>query len=204
MRTSLRFAAVPCTAILVLTIFATPTEGAQQAGAGQSSNTPKYKDASLPIPDRIADLLRRMTLEEKVEQLKWDWQQKVDVVDPTGTFNAESARKTLAAEWGEELEFTPRKAAILRNAIQRYQMEKTRLGIPVIFPSEALHGYMEYGSTSFPQALGLASTFDPALIKRVFTAIGDEAGSRGAGQVFSPVLDIARDPRWGRTEETFG
>ena len=145
-----------------------------------------------------------MTLEEKVEQLKWDWQQKVDVVDPTGTYNAESARKTLGAEWGEELQLTPRKAAILRNAVQRYQLEKTRLGIPVMFPSEALHGYMEYGSTSFPQALGLASTFDPALIKRVFTAIGDEAGSRGAGVVFSPVLDIARDPRWGRTEETFG
>lgn len=63
---------------------------------------------------------------------------------------------------------------------------------------------MEYGSMSFPQALGLASTFDPALVKRVFTAIGDEAGSRGAGQVFSPVLDIARNPRWGRTEETYG
>ena len=63
---------------------------------------------------------------------------------------------------------------------------------------------MEYGSTSFPQALGLASTWDPALVKKVFTAVGDEAGSRGVGQVFSPVLDIARDPRWGRTEETYG
>src|SRR5436853_6096655 len=69
---------------------------------------------------------------------------------------------------------------------------------------EALHGFMEYGSTSFPQAIGLASTFDPALVKRVFTAAGDEAGSRGAGQVFTPVLDLARDPRWGRTEETYG
>jgi beta-glucosidase len=174
------------------------------AGNAAASDVPKYKDASLPIPDRVTDLLSRMTLEEKVEQLKWDWQQKVDVVDPTGTYNAESARKTLGAEWGEELQLTPRKAAILRNAVQRCQLEKTRLGIPVMFPSEALHGYMEYGSTSFPQALGLASTFDPALIKRVFTAIGDEAGSRGAGVVFSPVLDIARDPRWGRTEETFG
>ena len=74
----------------------------------------------------------------------------------------------------------------------------------MIFPGEALHGYMEYGSTSFPQALGLAATWDPSLVKRVFTAVGDEAGSRGAGQVFSPVLDIAREPRWGRTEETYG
>jgi beta-glucosidase len=179
----------------------------ESSSPGKSSSkedTPLYKEASLPIPDRVADLLPRMTLEEKVEQLKWDWQRNVGVVDPAGTYTDESARKTLAAEWGEELKLTPRTAAILRNAVQRYQLQKTRLGIPVIFPGEALHGYMEYGSTSFPQALGLASTWDPALIKRVFTAIADEAGSRGSGQVFSPVLDIARDPRWGRTEETFG
>jgi len=69
---------------------------------------------------------------------------------------------------------------------------------------EALHGFMEYGSTSFPQAIGLASTWDPDLVKQVFTAAGDEAGSRGADQVFTPVLDLARDPRWGRTEETYG
>ena len=171
--------------------------------AAQSA-TPRYKDASLPIQDRVADLLPRMTLEEKVDQLNWGWQYKVDVADPTGTFTAETARKTLAAEWGPEIKFTPRNAAILRNAVQRYQLEKTRLGIPVMFPGEALHGYMEYGSTSFPQALGLASTWDPALVKRIFVAIGDEAGSRGNDQVFSPVLDIARDPRWGRTEETYG
>jgi len=165
---------------------------------------PRYQDARLPIADRVADLLQRMTLEEKVDQLNWGWQQKVEVVDPTGTYTAETARQALAAEWAGDIQLTPRNAAILRNAVQRYQIEKTRLGIPVIFPGEALHGYMEYGSTSFPQALGLASTWDPALVKRIFTAIGDEAGSRGAGQVFSPVLDIARDPRWGRTEETFG
>jgi beta-glucosidase len=175
-------------------------------GAGETRNAdqPRYKDAKLPVPDRVADLLGRMTLEEKVDQLSWGWIYQVDVIDPTGTFTKETARTTLAAEWGQELKFTPRNAAILRNAVQRYQLEKTRLGIPVIFPGEALHGYMEYGSTSFPQALGLASTWDPELVKRIFTAIGDEAGSRGSGQVFSPVLDIARDPRWGRTEETFG
>jgi beta-glucosidase len=126
------------------------------------------------------------------------------VVDPTGTYTTDSARKAIQAEWGADFKLTPRNAAILRNSVQRYQLEKTRLGIPILFPGEALHGYMEYGSTSFPQALGLASTWDPALIKRIFTAIADEAGSRGSGQVFSPVLDIARDPRWGRTEETLG
>jgi beta-glucosidase len=145
-----------------------------------------------------------MTLEEKVFQLTGGWDAKVEVLDPTGTFTAETARKTLQAEWSSEVKFTPRDAAILRNGVQRHLREKTRLGIPAMFLGEALHGYMEDGSTSFPQALGLASTWDPALVKRVFTAVGDEAGSRGAGQVFSPVLDIARDPRWGRTEETYG
>jgi len=165
---------------------------------------PRYKDASLPIQDRVTDLLPRMTLEEKVNELSWTWLAKANIVDPTGTYTTETARQTMQAEWGPELKLTPRNAAILRNAVQRYQLEKTRLGIPVIFPGEALHGYMEYGSTSFPQTLGLASTWDPALVKEIFTVIGDEAGSRGSGQVFSPVLDIARDPRWGRTEETYG
>src|SRR6266568_4164685 len=99
---------------------------------------------------------------------------------------------------------TPRKSAILRNGVQRFLKEKSRLGIPALFMGEALHGFMEHGSTSFPQAIGLASTWDPQLVKQVFTAAGDEAGSRGAGQVFTPVLDLARDPRWGRTEETYG
>ena len=188
--------------LLGLGVF-TPGTSAQEKPATKI-DTPRYKDATLPIADRVADLLPRMTLEEKVNQLKWDWQQNVSVIDPTGTYTSETARKALAAEWGGDLKLTPRNAAILRNAVQRYQLEKTRLGIPVIFPGEALHGYMEYGSTSFPQALGLASTFDAALVKRVFTAVGDEAGSRGSGQVFSPVLDMERDPRWGRTEEGYG
>ncbi|HWE85657.1 MAG TPA: CIA30 family protein [Terracidiphilus sp.] len=187
--------------LLSLSILVPGAAGQQKPASDTSA---RYKDPSLPITDRVADLLGRMTLEEKVDQLSWGWIQKIDVVDPTGTYTAETARKTVAGEWAPDLKLTPRNAAILRNAVQRYQLEKTRLGIPVIFPGEALHGYMEDGSTSFPQALGLASTFDPALVKRIFTAIGDEAGSRGADQVFSPVLDVARDPRWGRTEETYG
>ena len=181
----------------------TLTAGAQQQGA-LKDGAPRYKDPSLPIADRVADLVPRMTLEEKVEQLSWTWLRNVQVVDPTGTFTTETARQTVVAEWNPDFKLTPRNAAILRNAIQRYQMEKTRLGIPIIFPGEALHGYMEYGSTSFPQALGLAATWDPALVKKVFSAAGDEAGSRGAEQVFTPVLDLAREPRWGRTEETYG
>ena len=165
--------------------------------ANAQEKAPKYRDATLPIADRVADLLPRMTLDEKVYELTSGWESKVEVIDPTGTYTDEEARKTIQAEWGNELKFTPRQSAILRNGVQRYLREKTRLGIPALFIGEALHGFMEYGSTSFPQALGLASTWDPALIKQVFTAAGDEAGSRGAGQVFAPVLDLARDPALG-------
>jgi beta-glucosidase len=145
-----------------------------------------------------------MTLEEKVEQVAPNRGQTVHVIDPTGTFTDESAQATLSRWWDPDLEFPAKRAAIFRNALQRYQREKTRLGIPQLFMGEALHGFMEYGSTSFPQAIGLASTWDPALVKRVFTAAGQEAGAAGVGQVFTPVLDLARDPRWGRTEETYG
>ncbi len=141
--------------LLGLSVF-TLGASAQEKPSVQA-DAPRYKDATLPISDRVADLLPRITLEEKVDQLKWDWQQKVSVVDPTATYTNETARKALGAEWGGDPKLMPRNAAILRNAVQRYQLEKTRLGIPVIFPGEALHGYMEYGSTSFPQALGLAS-----------------------------------------------
>lgn len=163
-----------------------------------------YRNPNLSIDDRVADLLSRMTIEEKVEQIAGSREQDTHVIDPTGTFTDEKARQWLS-QWGDpEFQFTPKDGAILRNAVQRYLKEKTRLGIPQLFMGESLHGFMEYGSTSFPQAIGLASTFDPDLVKQVFTAAGDEAGSRGAGQVFTPVLDLARDPRWGRTEETYG
>ena len=158
----------------------------------------------MPIEDRVADLLSRMTLEEKVQQICGGSRAEMEVIDPTGTYATETARAVLTRWWDPDLAFPARKAAILRNGVQRYLKEKTRLGIPALFMGEALHGFMEYGSTSFPQALGLASAWEPDLVHQVFTAAGNEAGARGAWQVFSPVLDIARDPRWGRTEETYG
>ena len=175
-----------------------------QTKSTSNETSPPYRNPNLAIPDRVADLLSRMTLEEKVEQIAGSQERQVNIIDTTGTFTTESARQFMQRWWDPDLEFTPRKSAVLRNAIQRYLKEKTRLGIPQLFMGEALHGFMEYGSTSFPQAIGLASTFDPALVKQVFTAAGEEAGSRGADQVFTPVLDLARDPRWGRTEETYG
>ena len=172
--------------------------------AAPPDNTPKYKNPSLPIDDRVADLLSRMTLEEKIAQIAPPADRATHVVDPTGTFTDESAGAMMNRWYDPDLIFPARKAAILRNGVQRYLKEKTRLGIPELFMGEALHGFMEYGSTSFPQALSLACTWDPDIVHQVFTAAGDEAASAGVGQVFTPVLDIARDPRWGRTEETYG
>jgi beta-glucosidase len=188
--------------LLCTALCAMPANG--QDKANPQDNDPKYRNPNLAIDDRVADLLSRMTLEEKVQQITGGGEGRSEVIDPTGTFNSEQARQTLSGWWDPDLAFTPRRAAILRNGVQRHLREKTRLGIPALFMVEALHGFMEYGSTSFPQALGLASTWDPQLVQQVFTAAGEEAGSAGAGQVFSPVLDIARDPRWGRTEEIYG
>ena len=182
------------------------TKAAQEKSTAPpaTDNTPTYKNPNLPIEDRVADLLSRMTLEEKIGQIAPPADRTTHVIDPTNTFTDESASTMMNRWYDADLVFPARKAAILRNGVQRYLKEKTRLGIPDLFMGEALHGFMEYGSTSFPQALSLASTWDPELVHQVFTAAGDEAASAGVGQVFSPVLDIARDPRWGRTEETYG
>jgi len=167
-----------------------------------AQETPDYKNPKLPIEQRVADLLKRMTLEEKVDQLaggRRRWEQ-THAADPESA----KAFERLGALYRNESTISAHDAAEIRNAVQRIMMEKTRLGIPSIFMGEALHGYMAHGSTSFPQVLGLSSTWDPALIKKVFTAAGDEMSAAGTRQAFTPVLDLAREPRWGRTEETYG
>jgi beta-glucosidase len=189
--------------IFVISATSSPLLGIPAQKASPAADAP-YRDPKLPIDERVADLLKHMTLEEKVDQLTWGWDGQVNVIDPTGTVTNQEARKILQAEWGTDLKVTPRESAIVRNAVQRYLRETTRLSIPALFFGEGLHGFMEYGSTSFPQAIALASTWDPALVKKVFAAVAEEARSRGVEQLFAPDLDIARDPRWGRTEETFG
>jgi beta-glucosidase len=165
---------------------------------------PPYKDPKLPIEARVADLLKRMTLEEKVDQLAGGRPLETGVVDPTGQFTAGNIGEALEEIYRHDNRRGARYRAALHNALQRYRLEKTRLGIPSLFMGEALHGFMAHGATSFPQALALASTWDPDLVKEVFTAAADETASSGVGQAFTPVLDLARDPRWGRTEETYG
>src|SRR5215472_13934918 len=184
--------------ILLCSVSITAQDKAKAAppkAAPPADNAPAYKNPDLPIEDRVADLLPRMTLEEKIGQIAPSADRSVHVIDPTNTFTDESASAIMNRWWDPELVFPARKAAILRNGVQRYLKEKTRLGIPELFMGEALHGFMEYGSTSFPQALSLASTWDPELVHQAFAAAGDAAASAGMGQVFTPVLDIARDPR---------
>jgi len=184
-------------------------------------NVERYRDASLPAEQRVADLLARMTLEEKAAQMMCVWQQKAEtLVDANGAFDVEKARRAFghgnglgqvgrpsdAGSSGHEPEKgrRPRAMAELTNAIQRFFTEESRLGIPVIFHEECLHGHAAVGATSFPQPIGLAGTFNPALVESLYAMTAEEARVRGTHQALTPVVDVARDARWGRVEETFG
>ena len=181
----------------------------------QSSDKLPYRDATLPVEQRLADLLKRMTLEEKIQQLQGTWQNRGQVHDPKllfvgpqGEFLPEKAGTVLKEGLGEMSRPSenrgPREMAEFTNAIQKWMQDNTRLGIPVLFHEECLHGHAAPKGTSFPMAIALASTFDPALVQDVFSATAVEVRARGAQQCLTPVLDLARDPRWGRTEETYG
>ncbi len=180
-----------------------------------------YQVAGLPAERRVEDLLARMTLDEKAAQMMCVWQQKADtLVDEHGVFDLEKARVAFAHGNGigqvgrpsdaggsghePEKGRNARQQAELCNAIQKFFIEETRLGIPVVFHDECLHGHAAIDGTSFPQPIGLAATFDPSLVERLYTMTALEARSRGVHQALTPVVDVARDPRWGRVEETFG
>jgi beta-glucosidase len=162
---------------------------------------PAYRNANLPAELRAADLVKRMTLEEKIDQLAGGRRRARAASENP---EEKQAFEALGKLYREDSQASPHDAAEARNKAQHYLVEKTRLGIPGLFQGEALHGFMAYGSTSFPQVLGLASTWDPGLVQQAFTAAADEMASSGVNTAFTPVLDLARDPRWGRTEETYG
>ena len=180
-----------------------------------------YKQAAVPIEYRVKDLLGRMTIEEKVGQLccplGWEMYTKtgkneVTVSElykkkmaeaPVGSFWAVLradpwTQKTLETGLGPEL------SAKALNALQKYAVEETRLGIPVLFAEECPHGHMAIGTTVFPTALSAASTWNEGLMLKMGEAIALEARLQGANIGYGPVLDIAREPRWSRMEETFG
>jgi len=173
-----------------------------------------YKNPRLPAAQRAKDLLRHMTLEEKAAQMVCVWRQKADtLVDADGDFDLPKARKAFRDRRGLGQVARPSDAgkgqtargmAELTNAIQKFFLENTRLGIPVIFHEECLHGHAAIGGTSFPQPIALAATFDPELVESLFAMTAAEARLRGTHQALTPVVDVARDPRWGRVEETYG
>ncbi|HEX8583813.1 MAG TPA: glycoside hydrolase family 3 N-terminal domain-containing protein [Allosphingosinicella sp.] len=203
-----------------------PAVAQKAPNAANSAQRPLYKDASQPTAARVEDLLARMTLEEKVAQMVTIWEHKGKIQNAAGDFSPEKASKEFPNGLGQlarpsdkrgvdqsnaaagaaagATNRDARQTADYINAAQRWSVERTRLGIPMLMHEEALHGYVARGATSFPQAIGLASTWDPALIERVFTVASREMRARGANLALAPVVDVARDPRWGRIEETYG
>src|SRR5262245_33061497 len=192
---------------------------AAQARVRPAEQAPAYKDPAAPLEVRVEDLLRRMTLDEKIQQITTVWRQKREIYDEALNFDpvrfaarypvgiGHLARPNDRSGMGSPVQVAyrnPRETVELVNAIQRYHMEHTRLAIPVLFHEEGLHGYAARGATSFPQSIALASTFDTDLVQRVFTIVGREIRARGVHLVLAPVVDICRDPRWGRIEETYG
>ncbi|MWC44247.1 glycoside hydrolase family 3 N-terminal domain-containing protein [Sphingomonas carotinifaciens] len=187
--------------------------------------TPLYKDARAPVDLRVRDLMGRMTLDEKVAQLitlstsKRDVMNEARAFDPGradaayphgigqiarpsdrgGAATANNTGTDVTGRWR-----APADTIAFVNAAQGWAVERSRLGIPILFHEEALHGYMAPEATSFPQAIALAGSFDRDLVERVNAVIAREVRAHGTVLALSPVVDIARDPRWGRIEETFG
>lgn len=184
---------------LMLSLFAATALGAQ---------APIYKDAKAPVDARVKDLLGRMTPQEKFWQLYMtpgdrddpanDWSKgafglQIGVKTPRATTHANGDGGVMAKEHAQRV-----------NAIQRYFVDSTRLGIPIIPFDEGVHGMTREGATVFPAAIGLAATFDTGLVSGVARYVATEMRHRGIRQVLSPVINIANDVRWGRVEETYG
>ncbi|MYN26861.1 glycoside hydrolase family 3 N-terminal domain-containing protein [Duganella levis] len=183
-----------------------------------------YKDAALPVEKRVDDLLGRMTLEEKIAQMQCTWQAKTEIQDAKGEFSAAKAQKAWphglgmvgrpsdrqlgqaagAGDTGGHANRNALETATYTNAVQKWAVEQTRLGIPLFMHEEALHGYVARDATSFPQAIGIASSFDTDLTTKIFSVAAREMRARGANLALAPVVDVAREPRWGRIEETYG
>ena len=192
--------------------------------AATAKGTPVYKQANAPVNARVEDLIKRMTLEEKIAQLQCVWLSKKDLQNDDTSFSVEKASRVHpngmgmfarpsdrqigadnnAGNSGAVGNRGPKETADYVNAVQKWALERTRLGIPVFMHEESLHGYVAPEATSFPQAIGLASTFDPELVQQVFSLAAKEMRARGANLALAPVVDVAREPRWGRIEETYG
>ncbi|MFB3778124.1 MAG: glycoside hydrolase family 3 N-terminal domain-containing protein [Bryobacteraceae bacterium] len=186
---------------------------------GKTATKAPYRNPALPVAKRVKDLLSRMTLEEKAAQMVCVWREKdTKLTDAQGRFDLARAKAAFRKGYGIGQVARPsdagsgavgrglnaRDMAVLTNQIQKFFMEHSRLGIPVIFHEECLHGLAAVDSTSFPQPIALAGTFNPDLVEKLFAMTAEEARLRGTHQALTPVVDVARDPRWGRVEETYG
>ena len=169
---------------------------------GDDGKTPAYKNAKLSIEKRVDDLLGRMTLEEKVGQLcsRYDNFTPADVENKA---RLDSFFTLIPGMLQPDVMGLEENIAV-RNGIQKYMLEHTRLGIPMLFVDEALHGPAKAEATSFPQAVAMGCTWNPELVEKVFTATAAELRSRGTHFVLSPVVDVMREPRWGRSVECYG
>jgi beta-glucosidase len=194
--------------MVVLTIVLSIVPVVAQPPASPDAGAP-YRQAGNPIEERVRDLLGRMTIEEKARQL--DMYAGVPaLVDkaidnthaaPDARFQTEAADKLFATLGAGSIhDLYPR--AELANEIQRWVIEHSRLGIPALFIEEGLHGYSD--GTVFPAPINLAATWNPDLAMRTAAAIASEMRAAGVHMVLAPVLDVAREPRWGRVEEDFG
>ncbi len=160
------------------------------------------------IDERVNNLLGQMTLDEKLAQMGGVW--ATSLIDEQRAFVLSKARDTIPngighiSRIGAAALLPPGPSAALANTIQKYLIEQTRLGIPAIVHEESCAGYMARGATTFPQSIGLASTWDPDLIYDLATVIRIQMRAVGAHHTLAPVLDLVRDPRWGRIEETYG
>src|SRR5712692_1004486 len=223
-RGTLPMTARPATLIAAFVAIAMSFGAAASARRNNQDQRPAYRNPDLAVDQRVTDLLGRMTVEEKIAQTEslWITNNLKSFIDEKGNFSPDAkvqgilkygigqlggpsqgsseSEKATAPFYGKG----PRAMAIFTNTIQKYVVEHNRLGIPTTFHEEALHGLASPGATSFPQAIAIAGTWDVDLVQDVFTVAAREGRSRGAHQVLAPDLDLGREPRWGRTEETYG
>ena len=174
-----------------------------------SGDTPPYRDATAPTDQRVADLLDRMTLEEKAGQLVGTWEGQLTsektVEDIEREVREDGVGNVSPFGIGCSTIEDPEDAAAAANRLQEVAVEETRLGIPLSIPVDAIHGHAYVaGTTVFPHGLGMAATRNPALVERGARVTAREARATGATVTYGPTCDVARDPRWGRTFETFG
>ncbi|GCE23642.1 glycoside hydrolase family 3 N-terminal domain-containing protein [Dictyobacter kobayashii] len=168
---------------------------------------PLYRDPQASIEQRVEDLLALMTLDEKLAQLGCYWS---TAFVSSGTFDPEVAAEKMphgigqVTRIGAATGLHPQESAAFMNELQKIALERTRLGIPIIVHEEATGGFCHRDATVFPQGIGLAATWNPDLVKQVAEVIRAQMLAVGARHALAPVLDVARDPRWGRVEETYG